>query len=271
MDYKKNYYDYIAYVKTLGRKRSGTHSKNYIYYEVHHIIPRCFGGEGEKREWKTHPNLVLLTAREHYLAHYLLWKMYPNNKKIFLGFEMMQWYNNETKEKHKIICSKQVERLKIESNFHKSKKYDWNEEVTCPSCGKIHKHSFSIHSEYCCKECRYKKSEETKKKISLSKIGNTARLGMKNSDEHNRKVSEAHKGSHIPDYVREKIRNSLKGHEPPNKNISKFGKVRCIETGEIFLSPKDAIKKYKKAGHLVEVCLGSRNNAGGYHWEFVKE
>lgn len=39
------------------------------YVESHHIIPRSFGGNDSKS------NLVKLTAREHYIAHALLWKM----------------------------------------------------------------------------------------------------------------------------------------------------------------------------------------------------
>jgi hypothetical protein len=39
------------------------------YVESHHIIPRSFGGINSKA------NLVKLTAREHYIAHALLWKM----------------------------------------------------------------------------------------------------------------------------------------------------------------------------------------------------
>lgn len=39
------------------------------YVETHHIIPRCFGGND------SNANLVKLTAREHYIAHALLWKM----------------------------------------------------------------------------------------------------------------------------------------------------------------------------------------------------
>jgi len=39
------------------------------YVETHHIIPRSFGGSNSK------VNLVKLTAREHYIAHALLWKM----------------------------------------------------------------------------------------------------------------------------------------------------------------------------------------------------
>lgn len=39
------------------------------YKEIHHIVPRSFGGTDAKS------NLVELTAREHYIAHALLWKM----------------------------------------------------------------------------------------------------------------------------------------------------------------------------------------------------
>ncbi len=39
------------------------------YTEKHHIIPRSFGGSDDK------DNIAVLTAREHYIAHWLLWKM----------------------------------------------------------------------------------------------------------------------------------------------------------------------------------------------------
>jgi len=39
------------------------------YTEKHHIIPRCMGGSDDK------DNLVVFTAREHFIAHWLLTKM----------------------------------------------------------------------------------------------------------------------------------------------------------------------------------------------------
>lgn len=39
------------------------------YVERHHVIPRSFGGDNSS------PNMVALSAREHYVAHALLWKM----------------------------------------------------------------------------------------------------------------------------------------------------------------------------------------------------
>lgn len=71
MNYRKNYYEYAEYVKTLAR------NKKDAYYESHHIHPRCLGGSDSKE------NLVLLTPREHFLAHYLLCKMYEGTAEYY--------------------------------------------------------------------------------------------------------------------------------------------------------------------------------------------
>ena len=53
------------------------------YKERHHIIPKCMNGTDE------YNNLVYLTAREHFLAHWLLVKIYPNNTGLIHGFNVM--------------------------------------------------------------------------------------------------------------------------------------------------------------------------------------
>ena len=53
------------------------------YTESHHILPRCLGGDDSKT------NLVDLTAREHFIAHLLLVKMYNNNLKLVKAVAMM--------------------------------------------------------------------------------------------------------------------------------------------------------------------------------------
>lgn len=45
------------------------------YVEKHHIIPKSLGGNNSKS------NIVSLTAREHFLCHYLLTKMVDGNDK----------------------------------------------------------------------------------------------------------------------------------------------------------------------------------------------
>lgn len=42
------------------------------YYESHHIVPKSYDRDNSKE------NIVLLTAREHYICHLLLCKMFAN-------------------------------------------------------------------------------------------------------------------------------------------------------------------------------------------------
>lgn len=71
MDYQKIYDQIINRAKSENRIKY-----NGIYYEKHHINPRCLGGGDNKS------NLVLLTAREHFICHWILTRLYPNNSKI---------------------------------------------------------------------------------------------------------------------------------------------------------------------------------------------
>lgn len=88
MDYEKTYYDYIAHVKTLNRSKDDG-----IYYERHHIIPRSLGG------LDTEENLVLLTAKEHYYAHYFLWKFNPCRQTAY-AFYMMNTMISSTQKRY---------------------------------------------------------------------------------------------------------------------------------------------------------------------------
>jgi hypothetical protein len=53
------------------------------YFECHHIVPRCMGGSNKKT------NLVLLTAREHFIVHWLLIRIHPDNRKLAHAFWAM--------------------------------------------------------------------------------------------------------------------------------------------------------------------------------------
>lgn len=54
-----------------------------IYYESHHITPKCMGGPD------TPTNLVSLTAEEHFVAHQLLVKIWPGNNKLVSALSKM--------------------------------------------------------------------------------------------------------------------------------------------------------------------------------------
>ena len=53
------------------------------YTETHHIVPKCIGGTDNIN------NLVELTPEEHYLAHQLLVKIYPQNHSLVKAAAMM--------------------------------------------------------------------------------------------------------------------------------------------------------------------------------------
>jgi len=76
--------DYQAiYIKLIEKARNNCRVRGRdAYYEAHHIIPECLGGEGSVWAWRNHPNIVLLTPKEHYIAHLLLCEIYPNEKKL---------------------------------------------------------------------------------------------------------------------------------------------------------------------------------------------
>jgi len=66
--YKRWYFDIVAKAQASNRKK-----KAGKYFERHHIIPKSFGGDNSKE------NLVLLTAREHFICHWLLTKFSNKN------------------------------------------------------------------------------------------------------------------------------------------------------------------------------------------------
>ena len=88
MNYKAHYDKLINRSKnrqTLGQ-----------YVEKHHIIPKCMGGPD------CAANLVNLSAEEHFVAHQLLVKMYPFNKKLLLALTKMCSSSRKNVRRNKI-------------------------------------------------------------------------------------------------------------------------------------------------------------------------
>jgi len=74
MDYQKIYNQIVERAKNRVLKN---------YTERHHIIPKCMGGDLKK------DNLVRLTAREHFICHMLLVRIYPHNSGLKQALWMM--------------------------------------------------------------------------------------------------------------------------------------------------------------------------------------
>ena len=87
------------------------------YTEKHHIVPKCLGGSNHKY------NIVPLTAREHFICHWLLTKMVSETKhtyQMWNAFSCMLYRKNEHQQRYK-INSKTFNNIKEQGSKIKSK------------------------------------------------------------------------------------------------------------------------------------------------------
>lgn len=78
--------EYFKFIQEIINAR-GQWSPPTVYWEGHHIIPKCLGGEGHARS--RHENIIRLTAAEHFKAHKLLIELFPDNSKLAYAFWAM--------------------------------------------------------------------------------------------------------------------------------------------------------------------------------------
>lgn len=137
----------LIYEKLINRGLKRGHNKKKLgyYTESHHIIPKCMGGSDDEN------NLVLLTAREHLIAHVILFKIHRLPKLMFAIHRM---------------CG---------NEFPSSKKYDWMRREHANSVSKSMKALWedeSFKEKMVCalykRHKDYPVSNETKSKMSES-------------------------------------------------------------------------------------------------------
>jgi hypothetical protein len=92
MDYKKHY-------DLLIKKALNREYRTLPYVEKHHIVPRSEGGTDDSG------NIVKLTAREHFLAHWLLFRIDPTIKSRVFSFWRMCNGRGSTPKEHWVIIS----------------------------------------------------------------------------------------------------------------------------------------------------------------------
>lgn len=100
MNYQKIYNQIIERAKN--RKLKG-------YKERHHIIPKCIGGSNKK------DNIVELTAREHFVCHHLLTKIYPKNPKLWYALDAMVTLSKKENTRY-TPSSREVSKIKEQTS-----------------------------------------------------------------------------------------------------------------------------------------------------------
>lgn len=170
------------------------------YYEIHHNIPKSLGGSNLKE------NLVNLTAKEHFVCHLLLTKMYvgsARNKMLHAAWAMATLENNYQ------------QRYKITSKIYESLRIKYANLRSESSKGKPGR----------------KHSEETKKKLSLAHIG---RKRKPMSEESKKRLSKSMTGKNIGK-KRTKEQSEM-------QSIRQTGKIKKPHSEETKLKISKALK-----------------------------
>jgi hypothetical protein len=190
--------------------------------ERHHILPRSLGGTEDIS------NIAFVTAREHFVCHWLLIKIYPIGDahwKMLNALRMMRAENPNQKRYNTKITSRVYAKLKQEYSLLQSAKTKGENN---PMFGdKFYRSEIGIQrqSESISGDKNGAKQELARKKISDSKIG---KKRAPFSQEWKDKLSQASKGENNSRYgalvsndTRKKISEKMKGRTQSTETIQK--------------------------------------------------
>ena len=151
-----------------------------VYTERHHIIPQSMNGSNSK------DNLVDLSAREHFICHWLLIKMTEgeDRRKMLYALQGMKAENKFQNRYHTKITARVYEKYRIEHAENHSRvmkgRPAWNKGVTQSNEHREKNRQAALK--------RSPKSAETKEKLRI------IRTGKKDSPETKLKKSLSEKG-----------------------------------------------------------------------------
>ena len=210
MDYKRIYNEIVKNRKL--NKFDG-------YTENHHIIPKSCGGSDEKE------NLVELSAREHFICHYLLTKIYKPKTKEF--YSMVKAFSM-------MSCSSDNQERYINSRLYESNRKYMSEAMSQSYSGIKHSQygtcwiNNGLESKKIKKELlqdfvdtgwvkgRINVFTDEQKMIISVRSKNMEHKSRPQTEETKQKLSLANKGKKLSDEYKLKISKSLIG-----KNIGK--------------------------------------------------
>lgn len=189
-------------------------------YERHHILPKSLGGTDESS------NLIYITAREHFICHWLLTKIHPTGEehwKMLNALRMMRAENPNQIRYSTKITSRVYAKLKEEYSTLQSIKYKG---AGNGMFGK--KHSMDAKkriSESNKGEKNGAKQLEARNKIAESKLG---KKRAPFSEEWRNKLSEAGSGKNnsrygveVSEETRKKISDKIRGRKQTDEEKEK--------------------------------------------------
>lgn len=284
---EKRYENFIESLRKKNRKLEDG------YFERHHILPRSLGGGDDES------NIISLSYREHYIAHYMLWKIYKNKETLF-SF----WLMNNVRQKIDFkINSRIYEDLK--TAFIKSQE----KKVICLETGKVYDSmkkaalltgttrggniknaiekkttSGGFHWDFYSDNVNYTKNRyfgKDRKEFSIIRLEDGKKYRTYKEAANKEKMS----ATNICDAVTGKIKTAGGYHwskyndnvdytknryfgKSKNKNVFGCKKVICVDTGKIYISQQEAARDigYKISSDIGRCCDGKLKSCGGFIW-----
>ena len=201
------------------------------YKEKHHILPKSLGGSDSVT------NLVYLTAREHFICHWLLTKIYSEGEehwKMINAFRMMRAENPKQKRYATNITARVYSNLKEEYSKLQSQRYIGEKNPMYGDKFYRSEEGYRRHKEAISGDKNASKRPETKKKIAETKIGKKRESF---SEEWLNNLSKNHKSKQpgfdgsISEETRKKIGDKIRGRKQTEeekiaRGLSNRGKKR---------------------------------------------
>ena len=180
--------NYVAhYERLISRAMQRIRPEGYV--EMHHVKPRCLGGD-DSRE-----NLVALTPEEHFVAHQLLVKIYPQVPQLAYAALMMTVGSQLAPRRNKSYgwLRRRVSECKRQSQLGVKHTEDSKRARSEKLKGKPLSEETKIKLKLIWERRRVEKpmTDETKLKLRL------ASTGKKHTDETKAKLSEIRKANPV--------------------------------------------------------------------------
>ena len=239
MNYKNIHDSIINNAKVENR------SKSTGVYERHHIIMTSIGGPD------TDENTVLLTPREHYMVHLLLWKLNPGNKQFR---DPIFTFINKGAKNSRVYRTVRIEHIEHMKKYNPS--LYLSEEAKESKRMKL-------------REYAKNRPVEHNAAISKANMNNQSRLGAILSDESKNKIAESlkehFKQNLVSEETREKLRIASTGKKHTDEALNKMKDAAMKRprwphpiTGELY-DAGNLTQKLKKIGWTNEQIIEYKN------------
>lgn len=221
--------NYRDHYQRLIQKRKEQKIEDWEFFETHHIVPESEGGSSSEE------NLVRLTAREHFIAHWLLYRENPESKSRAFSFWRM--------------CNGQGK-------------------VAVENWPKISSRAYSEGKEAFRESIRKALKGRKKTKEHVEKVA-AANRGRKRTPEARKRMSEAAKNRPTAAgfyKMREKAKEHIERLKKPIQMLDKDS----YEVLQVFESLKAAAIEVNRDSSNIHVAQKTGRISGGFRWKYVK-